>query len=179
MNDAILGALVSGLVGVAGVLIGGTLTYKLSHRSEKILIRKKVVIEKIQETQHGLYTIAKGLGTLLVSVTRCENQKISKEELLRISDQIQEDGGAITRSIRVNEVFLKKYSPLINDFIDQTAVFHELIYYVYIDPDHPGKWNYTPEELSYTHIESLIMQAVNSAMKIKEELDRQIEIELK
>lgn len=179
MNIEIVGALVSGIVGVVGVLIGGTLTYKLSHRSEMVLIRKKIMIDKIQETQSGLFVIARQLGKLSLRVKEIENSRISQEEFRRISDQVQEECGAVIRNIRVNEVFLKEFIHLIDDLIDQTSVFHDLIYDAYIYPDSPSKRDYTPDQLSYEHIENLIMRAIETVMKIKDNLDHKIENELK
>ncbi|GGH17222.1 hypothetical protein [Paenibacillus segetis] len=175
----LVGALVSGIVGVVGVVIGGTLTYKLSHRSEMILIRKKIKIDKIQETQRGLFIMVRQLGILHLRLKEIENKRISREEFLNTSNQVQEECGTVIRNIRTNEVFLKEYIDLIDDFINQTSVFHDLIYDAYIYPNSPSKRNYDSDLLSYEHIEYLIMEAIKTVMKIKDHLDQQIEIELK
>jgi len=179
LDITIVGALVSGVVGVAGVLIGGFLTYKLSHRSEMVLVRKKIKIDKIQETQRGLYVIARQLGQLSLALKRIENKKISQEEFREISDQVQDECGAIIRDIRVNEVFMKTSMNLIEDLLKQTYLFHDLIYDAYIYPNSLSVRNYHPDLLEYEHIESLIMKATIFALEIKESLDEQIELELK
>ncbi|WP_028592442.1 hypothetical protein [Paenibacillus massiliensis] len=178
MSTEIVGNLVSAFVGVLGVLIGSTLTYKLNHRSEMVLIRKKIIIEKIQETQHGLYVMARQFGKLTLGLGQIEHEKISKEEFLKISDQVQEECGTIIRAIRVNEVFLKEFISKINQLIDQTNVFHDLIYDAYTFPNSPSNRNYSHDQLSYEHIEYLINKAIETVFEIKNDLDQKIEIEL-
>lgn len=178
LDITLLGALVSGVVGVVGVLIGGILTYKLSHRSEMILIKKKIIIDKIQETQRGLYVIARQLGQLSLALKEFQNKKISHEEFQKISDQVQDECGSVIRNIRVNEFFIKPSMNLIEDLLNQTHHFHDLIYDAYIYPDSPSSRNYHPDLLEYEHIESLIMKATLFALEVKESLDKQIEIEL-
>lgn len=179
LDIAIVGALVSGVVGVVGVLIGGILTYKLSHRSEMVLVRKKIIIDKIQETQRGLYVIARQLGQLSLALKRIENNKISHEEFQKISDQVQDECGAVIRNIRVNEFFIKPSMNLIEELLNQTHLFHDLIYDAYIYPGSPSSRNYHPDLLEYEHIESLIMKATLFALEVKESLDKQIKLELK
>ncbi|MFX3646281.1 MAG: hypothetical protein ACE3K2_02260 [Paenibacillus sp.] len=179
MDIAIVGALVSGVVGVAGVLIGGILTYKLSHRSEMVLVKKKITVDKIQETQRGLYVIARQLGQLNLALKTIENKRISQEEFRKISDQVQDECGIVIRNIRVNEVFIKDFVSLIDDLIDQTSKFNDLIYDAYIYPDNPNKRDYYPGLLEYEHIETLIMKAMLTALEIKDSLDKKIEAELK
>ncbi|WKL00887.1 hypothetical protein Q0F98_28750 [Paenibacillus amylolyticus] len=178
MDITILGALVSGVVGVAGVLIGGILTYKLSHRSEIALIKKKIIIEKIQETQSGLLLMARQLGKLSLALKRIENGQLTQEEFQSISDKVQDECGAVIRNIRVNEFFIKPSMNLIEELFDKTFLFHDLIYDAYIYPNSPSKRNYEPGLLEYGNIERLIMDASLFALKIKERLDDQIDSEL-
>lgn len=178
MDITIVGALVSGIVGVAGVLIGGILTYKLSHRSEIALIKKRIVIEKIQETQSGLLVMARQLGKLSLALKRIENGQLTLEEFRSISDLIQDECGTVIRNIRVNEFFIRPSMNLIEELFNQTFLFHDLIYDAYIYPNSPSKRNYQPELLEYENIERLIMDASLFALKIKERLDEQIASEL-
>ncbi|WP_019420171.1 hypothetical protein [Paenibacillus sp. OSY-SE] len=177
MNDAIVGALVSGIVGVIGVLIGGILTYKLGHKSEKMMIRMKIKVEKIQNTQKILLDMARQMGILSVAVKNFEFGKINQEIYCKTSNDVQEEFSHLIRSIRVNEFVIKNHKDQLDTLIDEFITISDMLYERYYDPNCQVK-NYDPEEITFEVINKKISRFMLTTIDIKDELSDRIDKEL-
>ncbi|WP_144407012.1 hypothetical protein [Paenibacillus sp. IHBB 10380] len=178
MIEAIINGVTAGAIGVFGVLIGGILTYRLGLKAEKSLIRTKIRIEKIQQTQHSLLEAARDFGKLHLKLSEYEYEKIDHKSYCEISDETQDRFTKTIRSIRVNEVIIKDYGEQIEQLFDDYSVLCNMQYDRYYNPNN-NKRRYSDEELTFEIIDSKFQAFIMSVIRIQKSLDLEIEKELK
>ncbi|WP_134682613.1 hypothetical protein [Brevibacillus migulae] len=99
MVKEVVGGIVSGVICVFGVIIGGFITFKLGMISEKLLIKTNIQIDKIQQTEADLLEIARDMGQLLLHLKRYINHGIDHQKFREANSEIQEKISSIIRRI--------------------------------------------------------------------------------
>jgi len=177
MVEALVNGFTAGIIGVLGVFIGGILTYRLGLKAEKSLIRMKIKVEKIQNTQKDLLDMARQMGIMSVAVKNYEFDKIDYETYCKTSDEVQDKISHLIRSIRVNEFVINNHMDQIDKLIDDSIAISDILYERYRNPDCQVK-RYDSGEITFEDINKKINGFMRSTIDIKDELSDKIDKEL-
>ncbi|KJB84845.1 hypothetical protein AZ66_28430 [Paenibacillus sp. E194] len=177
MLEALINGFTAGIIGVVGVLIGGILTYKLGLKAEKSLIRMRIKVEKIQNTQVDLLNMARQMGILSIAMHNYEYKKINHESYCKISNDVQDKMMHYIRSIRVNEFAIKNYKAQIDKLIDEYNAVSDMQYERYINPDCKNKY-YDADEITFEAVEERLRKITLVTIDLKDDLSDQIDKDL-
>lgn len=95
------------IVTILSVIIGGKIAYKSNLKSQHEIIKKQIILSKLEIIKQNIGEITRGMALIVCNLGMYCKDKISKEEFIEKDNEYQEFIRIAKREIWVNKVYIK------------------------------------------------------------------------
>lgn len=170
--------LFSGTIGaIIGVIFSSIITYKLNLKSEKMLIRKKIIIDKLEVLIGAFYEYLREIARLENLTVKFILNEVDLKEYKLLNDEYQDKVTIYGRTISENLLFIKKYKGDYDKFINRYTKICDLLYDKYYSPESKNK-RYNPNDYTFEDIQTEFQKVIIQGSNIIKNLQGQLEQEL-
>lgn len=99
--------IVNPLITMLGVIVGGRITYKLNLKSQHEMMKKQLILQKLEVIKDNISDTTRGMSLILSNLNAYCKDEISKDEFIKKDNEYQEKVRISQRNIWVNKIYAK------------------------------------------------------------------------
>ncbi|CEN75459.1 hypothetical protein [Paraclostridium sordellii] len=116
------------IVTVLSVIIGGKIAYKSNLKSQHEIIKKQIILSKLELIKQNISEITRGMALITLNLSMYCKDKISKDEFIEKDNEYQEIIRIAKRQIWINKVYIKGIEKELDEIDREYTYISNFIY---------------------------------------------------
>lgn len=128
MDDIVLNGVVTLLTTLVGVLVGGYLTYKVNIKSQEEIIKKEIILNKLDETKLCVSNFLRGIALIYLNLNGYARGNRDRETFIEEDNKGQEHVRVAISNLSLSRVYVEDIYDEIERCIDKYSELSNIIY---------------------------------------------------